>query len=160
MTFHPEYKDKTRRGKHVKKKTACEAIRRTSGCGICGSENIARQGVKFCNLCSKEMDFIIEESGLWWPDRTKVKLNCGCKGHWIENPDEDQALKIPRITRIQTIYVFKCMDCGAVMSCFCPNCRGVPHEHGRGYVQGSRDCWHGYRDGVGVLYCKSCGFRT
>jgi len=167
MTFHPEYKDKTRRGKHVKKKTACEAIRRSNGCGICGSENIAKQGVKFCNLCGKEIEFVIESTGFLWPDRTGIKLNCGCKGRWIDVPQEPKVL---RALRVQIIFILKCMDCGAVMSCFCPNCKNIGTEHGHGYRQGSRDCWHGYRkledpknDStglVGVLYCKSCGFRT
>lgn len=124
----PKHIKKTKRNKH---KTEC-SINRKNGCGICGSLNIVRQGVKFCNICGKEEDFISEY--LWSFMDVDYKRICDCK--------DPECFRYTLISR--SVGVIKCVDCGAVQDAFCPN-------HKR------HSCW---KSSLGdKKYCPNCGFR-
>lgn len=89
---------KTKRNKH---KTEC-SINRKNGCGICGSLNIAEQGVRYCILCGEEAEYLVERYDFIF-SQTSIPT-CECSIH-----------------RHHKIWVRKCIDCGAVCSRFCPN---------------------------------------
>ena len=141
MNFHPEYKDKTKKSKKKKHKTECSVLQR-HGCGICGSENVAIQGVKFCEICGAEIEFLnmVERFSIF--NRTGgVKVPCNCVA---TKTIKDRKWEY---RKIGSIAVKKCLDCGAVYSNFCPNCHTQPPWSG---------CW---KKGD-KRYCKTCGFRT
>lgn len=125
---------KAKRNRHV---TECNVIRRDRGCGICGSENVAEQGIEYCTKCGKEVIIfrdVTDFSG-WW-GRSKSNF-CKCQESWTVRSH------IHYYKPYKTIIVLKCMDCGAVMSSFCPNCKP------------DRNCWYK----ANKVYCRKCGFR-
>lgn len=138
----PENIKKTKRNR---RQTAC-SINRYKGCGICGSLNVAYQGVKFCNICGEEIEIITYDEWDWSGDPSH-KVPCECvkehknfKGH----------ISFYRDVNKHTIGV--CMDCGAVKSRFCPNCNK------NNYRLRSHNCW---KSAVGnKKFCQSCGYRT
>ena len=142
---HPDYRENKKKSKRNRQKTECNAIRKAQGCGICGSENIAVQGVKYCNMCGEEVDFLAQDQSLWFMIKTGDKVPCECV-------EERVVRNKPYAYRdIRTISVKKCMDCGATMSNYCPNCKT------KGNWVGDR-CW---KSVIGwKLYCKRCGFRN
>jgi len=145
MSFHPEYIERNTKVGRNKKKTDCSVIRRDPmrGCGVCGSENIAEQGVKYCRICGEEKDFLTVQEG--WIFRSGVSVPCKCIKEWTTKKGK---IKGYRDTRI--IGVKKCLDCGAVQSNYCPNCKSK-----RGW--GSIKCWS---NGFGNLFCQECGFKN
>lgn len=129
----PENIKKTKRNR---RKTEC-SINRMRGCGNCGSLNIAIQGVKFCNICGTEVEFLTQDIWIWSHGETVVPCDCvrtriNHKGRKVEYCD------------VSYISVSKCLDCGAVKSSFCPNCKR------------KRDCWKSFD---GKKFCQSCGYR-
>ena len=145
MNFHPEYKDKTKRGKKKKQKTECSVLQRQYGCGICGSENIAIQGVKYCKICGAEIEFLKSDNGYNFFRKTDVKVPCNCvKTTIIKNKEH-------KYRQINSIGVKKCLDCGAICSSFCPNCK----QQSLGYSYYGNGCWK-----LGDKYfCKKCGYK-
>lgn len=122
---------KSKRNRHP---TECSVIRRDRGCGICGSENIAEQGVEYCERCGKEVIIFRNTNNF---GRWNVSNFCKCQKSWVVRTH------VRYYKPYRTIAVLKCMDCGAVMSCFCPNCKP------------DRKCWYK----AGKSYCRKCGFR-
>lgn len=123
-----------RKAKRNRRKTEC-SINRRVGCGICGSLNVAYQGVKFCNVCGIEIETLQENE---WYIGDGFRVPCGClatragiKGHTRKCRD------------LGSIKIGKCLDCSAVMSSFCPN--GKHHS-----------CWKSWR---GKMFCRNCGYR-
>jgi len=140
MTFHPEYKDKTHKGKRNKRETECSVVRRQGGCGICGSENIADQGVKYCEICGAEKEYLVSTNRWGFFPKTDVKLPCKCLKTWIGANGKEHKYRA-----INVLGVLKCMDCGAVKSNYCQNFDRVT-------------CW---KSAIGRnLYCTICGFRN
>ena len=127
--YYPEIKAPPKKVKRNRHKTACAVVRKT-GCGCCGSQNTAEQGVVFCTVCGAEKEYLTQGS-LWYRSGVWSGL-CAC---------ED------RYGRKRAIGVGKCLDCGAVESdVLCPN-----HGNGRGHK-----CWKHWS---GAVYCQSCGYR-
>jgi hypothetical protein len=125
---------KTKRNKHI---TECNVKRRSSrNCGICGSENTADQGVYYCSNCDKEEEYLVlAPSWQYSGDKNNV---CNCI-----------YVKVFGIRRYVSDYIAsygvgKCLDCGAVRSRYCPNCKD------------SGKCW---QSSFGERYCTKCGFR-
>ena len=130
-TIEPSGIKKTKRNR---RKTECSVNRRV-GCGICGSLNVAYQGVKFCNVCGEEIETLQDSP---WYTGDGFNVPCDCLATRI-------AIKgIPRQYRdLGSIKIGKCLDCSAVMSSFCPN--GKRHS-----------CWKSWR---GKMFCRNCGYR-
>lgn len=92
------------KSKHKKHKTVCKDKRRMPfTCGICGSENVIEQGVRFCNSCGLESEFLSDQLLFH-----RFSYLCDC--HWKYKSYRS---------------VKKCVDCGAVESRTCPAC----HKH-------------------------------
>ena len=127
--------DDIRKTKRNRRQTECNVIRSKTGCGICGSENVADQGVKYCEICGEEADYLIH-SGFWL--RNEMAVDCDCHVEY-----KTAKGKIQYYRKLSWMEVGKCMDCGAVRSNFCPNCK-------------FRRCW---KSSKGQLYCQRCGFR-
>ena len=141
---HPELSESTKKTKRNRRPTECNVIRRTYGCGICGSENLAYQGVNFCEVCGLEVDSLTQHDTYYLRTQTGVRVPCDCKMERVVKN------KVFRYRRTAIFAVTKCLDCGAVMSRFCPNCKVKP------YWFASR-CW---KAAIGrSLYCRVCGFR-
>jgi len=95
----------TRKARRDKRKTEC-SINRRNGCGICGSLNIAIQGVLYCDICKQELEFLSEVRYIWEFRSYNREDECNCNSKY----------------RSKYYYsVGKCLDCGAVRSSFCPN---------------------------------------
>lgn len=101
-----EYSNKARKDK---KSTPCRVKKRQWGhCGICGSEDITKQGVCFCNVCGMEKEFIDELDDLFSLNRPKLECSHPeYKKKW--------GLKSSKL-------VVKCLTCGAVKGPICPSC--------------------------------------
>lgn len=101
--IEPSHIKKTKRNR---RKTEC-SINRRHGCGICGSLNIAFQGVRYCEKCHEEIEVLSEER-YGFLNREKI---CDC---FIISNNR-------KYSCIRDIIIEKCIDCGAVRSKFCPN---------------------------------------
>jgi len=142
---HIEYEENkgVYKSPHTKKSTRCVDIRRgRMACGICGSYNIVYQGVKYCNKCGREEEFLTYD--LFRRERIKEKPICTCS--YIKKDFNGHIFKIsPR----NEIRIGKCIDCGAVGSGrLCPNC-GVKRQGGYGSV---------WKHWDGRVKCHRCGF--
>lgn len=115
--------------KRNKRKTEC-SVNRRNGCGICGSLNIAFQGVRWCSECGAEVEIFTDQRWSFLDKEKSIPCNCYIVFH-------RRKFKPTRETIIE-----KCMDCGSVKSKFCPNNR----EH---------SCWKSWD---GKKYC-GCGFK-
>lgn len=126
---------KVRRDRH---ETACKDKRRDRACcGICGSENVIRQGVAVCQQCGAEEPYLMIEADWFqmWLDAAQSK------GSWPHpscghGPNKRQLLTMP-----QNVYVLKCPDCGAVHGPRCPACGAPAWQAGK------------------KVFCSQCGFR-
>ena len=128
----PDNIKKTKRNRH---KTEC-LINRMHGCGVCGSRNTALQGITYCNICGQEIEFLNSGDYIWG---CTIDPKCNCKK---TRKNHKGILVFYR--DLNYIYVGKCLDCGAVKSSFCPNCKR------------KRSCWKSWN---GKKFCQSCGFR-
>jgi len=129
--------EKYRKAGRNRHKTECAVIRSKSGCGICGSENTASQGVRYCEICGEETEFFIDDSEYFRFGRDD-DVNCDCLAeHTFRG-------RTRWYRRLNWIAVGKCLDCGAVRSSFCPNGKNV------------RLCW---QSASGQKYCQRCGYR-
>lgn len=134
----PEEPKKTKRNR---KKTEC-VINRRNGCGVCGSLNTCIQGVRCCDICGEEEEFLCEDSYMFdW----KLVDFCDCEQERTKN-----GYKIPKYYRR---YVGKCLDCGAVMGKFCPN---DPNKKKSFENYRNHSCWMHWD---GRKYCRDCGFK-
>ena len=124
---------KTKRNRH---ETECAVKRQRDGCGICGSLNIVSQGVTWCTECGAEIDWIITIPENYSDREDQRPCNC-IKIYQFRN-------RVHQSRPWREISVGKCLDCGAVRSAFCPNCRN------------SRRCWKHWD---GRIYCQRCGYR-
>jgi len=129
---------------HTNNPTCCIDIRRGgSACGICGSYNIAYQGVKYCEVCGKEEEYLTQENYHWWHTQ-KEKPICNC-----ELIRKDFYGHIFKVSPRGEIGVIKCLDCGAVSSTrLCPNC-GKTQRAGYGGI---------WKHWDGRVKCSRCGF--
>ena len=129
----PENIKKTKRNR---RKTEC-IINRRNGCGICGSLNVALQGVSYCNICGLEEEFLV--LGAWHFSNRLGTPSCSCvKGH------KNFKGKIVYYRDIKYIDVGKCLDCGSVQSSFCPNNK-------------NHRCWKSSLNNK--KFCQNCGYR-
>lgn len=97
--------DKPVKTKRRKKITICrDRLRQRDHCGICGSANIAEQGVVFCHTHGYEEPYM-----RYFED-------------WLFNKDPLPTLPC-RCRRYYSIYRMKCLDCGAVQGPICPACK-------------------------------------
>jgi hypothetical protein len=119
----------TGKGKRNKRTTACiDKKRGYWSCGICGSENLVRHGVYFCNNCGDEQLFIIEGG---WFFGNREEFICSC-----DKVNQQRAYYLH-----MTIGVNSCVDCNAVEGPLCPNCKRRCWSKGT-----KRHCKHcGYR---------------
>lgn len=126
-----------RKSKRSRRKTECAVIRSRRGCGICGSENVMVHGVRFCELCGAETCFL----GLYEPYffGSGVEVDCDCLYEYSYKG------RVRSYRKISARSVAECMDCGAVRSRFCPNCKIIPY------------CWQSVE---GQKYCQRCGYRA
>lgn len=121
---------KVRRDRH---ETACKDKRRARDrCGICGSENVIRQGVAVCEQCGAEEPYLMIEAEWFsiWLEGSWPRPSCD------HEPDKRQRLIMPH-----DAYVLKCPDCGAVRGPHCPACGATAWRAG------------------GKVFCSKCGFR-
>ena len=135
MYSEPEH-DPIHKTKHNRHETECSVKRHGYGCGICGSMNIAAQGVTWCMECGAEIDWIVA-----LPKSQKDKEDqqpCNCFRIWRYRKHTS------KYRPWRETSVSKCLDCGAVQSAFCPNCRDYRH------------CWKHWD---GRIYCQRCGYR-
>ncbi len=144
---HPENNEFRKKQKRNRKATECSVKRRSKGCGVCGSENLASQGVLYCEICGAEIDYLVAYRNHW-----RVGYNtepeCDCVESWTYKN------KTRHSRKIKSIGVLKCLDCGSVgRESFCPNYG--PNHHGNYY--GPSTCWKHWN---GETYCQKCGFRT
>lgn len=102
-TDKPDIEEKEKQqSKRKKRKTLCIDKRRGYGnCSICGSESIIEQGVRFCENCGIESEYISAELF------HRFTYLCDC--HWKHK---------------SYISVKKCVTCGSVESKTCPACKG------------------------------------
>lgn len=136
-----------RKARRNRRKTECNVIRSKYGCGICGSENLAEQGVGYCEICGLEVDYIVDVDDSWFLKSKETLPKCVCK---VKDEWRGNTFYYSRKGRIR---VYKCMDCGAVgNNRFCPNSDG---SHLSGNF-GRHTCWKSWR---GQIFCKSCGYR-
>gem|GEM_PF-5003814 len=127
-----------RKGRRNRHETACKDKRRNRGCcGICGSENVIRQGVAVCHQCGEEEPYVMIEADWFqtWFDAAQQKES------WPHPPCGHEPDKRQRLTMPQDDYVLKCPDCGAVHGPRCPAC-GKPS-----WKAGDK------------AFCTQCGFR-
>ena len=90
-----------RKTKRNRQKTVCKDLRRSwFHCGMCGSPNLATQGVEYCTKCGKEEEYL----ALTFVFHLNMSV-CDCSKY-----------------STRYLEVHKCMDCGAVQSNYCPNC--------------------------------------
>jgi len=90
------------KSKHEKSETLCKDKRKSYfNCGICGSSDTTEQGVRFCNNCGVEEEFINIE---FFHRFDKI---CDC------------------LTKHKSYYsVRKCIICSSVEARTCPACKG------------------------------------
>ena len=137
--------DDIKKTRKDRKPTVCSDKRRQHNCcGVCGSENTAEQGVIYCTNCGAEAEYLTETDVFFWHYNryTSVPEPCTCK-----KPVRIIRNRAYQSNYLETIYVKKCLDCGAVMSNFCPNCKKKNRLYG---------CWKSWD---GRYFCQSCGFR-
>lgn len=122
---------KVKKNKHP---TLCvDKTKSILNCGICGSENLIWSGVVGCNNCGEEKYYIIEEHSWWSKNKKDSHVDCDCKdvyvnGHWSK----------------YRIEIESCVDCDAMKSSICPNCK--------------RRLWV---DKYGLKKnCQHCGYRS
>lgn len=123
-----------RKTKRNRQKTECSVNRRV-GCGICGSLNVAYQGVKFCNICGEEIEMLQINDWYFCEGRD---VPCFCLA-----TRTDRKGKVHEYRDIGHTRIGKCLDCSSVMGSFCPN--GKKHS-----------CWRSWR---GKMFCRNCGYR-
>jgi len=127
--------DNIKKTKRNRRKTEC-LINRRNGCGICGSLNVAFQGVAYCDVCGLEVEFLVLGD---WYFRKRETPACFCvKSH------KNFKGKIVYYRDIKYIEVGKCLDCGSVQSSFCPN--NKDHR-----------CWKSNLNNK--KFCQNCGYR-
>lgn len=138
--------------KRNKKATTCSDKRKEYGsCGICGSRNLASEGVKYCNICGEEVPFLVEGSGLWsiirgrYEEKEEPKCTCVKIEHGFKRIRQNHSfVSVPhtwKVRDIKEMQVTHCLDCEAVSRNGCPAC-------------GNRVWAKGFQ-----RYCKHCGFR-
>ena len=138
-----ENDNKVRKTKRNRRKTECTTLRSKTGCGVCGSQNVAHQGVLYCQICGEEEEYLIQlhDYGMGFG----ADVTCDCVEY---STSSKGALRIYR--KIKNIGVYKCIDCGAVGNKqFCPNNGSItPYS--------VRTCWKHWK---GSIYCQVCGYR-
>jgi hypothetical protein len=109
MQKNPENKEyplvvKDRKNKRNKKPTTKEVLKRKPfHCGICGSDKIIFQGVRYCNRCGMEVPFIDSEKIYFFRREKRI---CDCE--WVYTGSKG---------------IDKCLECGSVSTrSACPNC--------------------------------------
>jgi hypothetical protein len=140
---------KTKKNKH---ETSCPDKRRRGGCGICGGNNLATDGVTYCNICGEEVYFFVEGDYFWSYFRLKEERPIGpqCNCHieipgWQRVRQDHHWIKMPTVYHrrdIKRIQVTYCLDCGATNGPKCPAC---------GQSVWSKELQR---------YCKHCGYRS
>lgn len=106
ITKLPEIEETEKhKSKHKKRETLCKDKRRAYfSCGVCGSEDLIDQGIKFCNNCNIEQEFLSIDLFRKFGMRF---LPCECN------------------TKHKNYYsIKKCITCGAVEARTCPACGG------------------------------------
>jgi hypothetical protein len=126
-------------GKHKRHETACEDKRRSYlNCGICGSEDVAREVLCYCARCGNETLTITQKRWYSWEE---IETSCSCKDLTPWHP-------YPSFKRIDREV---CMACGSMKSPTCPSCGGERQRLHRDLPT----CW---TSPFGEKRC-SCGFR-
>jgi len=137
--FEIEENRGTTKSSHTTNPTTCNDVRRSgAACGICGSFNVVEQGVRWCDTCGLEVEYLGEYSRYWW-SRDYLPPICDCEyvvgeNGWKRSPRHSYSIN-------------KCLDCGAVNSNkLCPNC--VDKRFGMGT----------WKHWDGRIKCGYCGF--
>jgi len=114
-----------------------KARRRTYGhCGICGSGNVAWQGVVWCEDCGAEVEAVDLDITPFFRFEA-LPHPCQCVGRVWTFRGAIRSRK-----RLGRRGVAKCLDCGAVRNAVCAN--------------GEHACWHHWD---GRMWCTKCGFQ-
>ena len=117
-----------------KRQIVCSDQRRQyDTCGICGSKNIAFQGVNHCNACGREEEVLTIE-------RFRPGMSCHKKAREYRNFKTGKK-EVIHDSEVSQHGVEKCLDCGAVQGPPCPACKS------KAWTEGLQ------------RYCKKCGFR-
>jgi len=158
MTKYSEEKQNTRKTKRNRRETDCTVKIRGGGynhhCGTCGSENVAKQGVVYCEKCGRETPYLLgpgEGNIFSWnvvPNTSKDNKPCKCVK--IVERKQGKFIKKYKTTYLRSIGVTVCMDCGSVMSNFCPNCTDTKTS----WL--SNRCW---KSPDGKVHCQKCGYK-
>jgi len=142
-TTEIDEQERPKKGKRKKKPTQCSDARRMfRHCGICGSENLVIEGVRYCTNCGREKWYLVENEGFMWRPSTNIGHPCNCK-YTIKHKGYPKGSP-PKynVYRYYKHYEVKgCSDCGAVKGPLCPNCR--------------RPLWFGKFQ----KHCKNCGYK-
>lgn len=148
---------KTKRNRH---KTSCLA--KTKGgaynhtCPFCGSENIIRHGIEWCNYCNEEHEV--------FRPTTEFLFSKPCPNA-DKHPREYQAKlkRYFRYSQMDSVSVETCVDCGAIHTGVCPNCDKNNHlskpedfQYGRSIHQRPR----AWKNNFGKIACTRCNFRS
>jgi len=135
----------TTKSSHTKNPTTCKDVRKSGdACGICGSFNIVNQGVKYCETCGIEVEFLNDQFKYWYM-RDYGPPICNCK---------DVKNKYNYKTSPRHEYsITKCIDCGSVEHYkFCPNCHNKKkYKYSYSYI-GTWKHWDGR------IKCGKCGY--
>lgn len=130
--------NKPKKQKKNKHPTACVDKTRF-GCGICGSQNFVYFGVCGCEECNDEKEFIVSSDWKWLSH----------DGYWESNWKCDHKSYYDRQTKSwkpkYRIVIEACVDCGAIRSTYCPNCRRRMWIDKFGIKKNCQTC--GYREG-------------
>lgn len=117
----PPIEEIERKRGHKKTKSPTECIVKTNrpgNCGICGSDNLVRERVKYCKICGCEEFAIISGERFFWLDRNKNRM-CQCTEMFKLRRGKVVTLLVPHdVTGVES-----CSDCGAVKGPLCPNCK-------------------------------------
>ncbi len=90
----------THQGKKKKQPTECSHKKRQyHTCGLCGSEDIATQGVNSCNICDEEVEILTTDFLFMF----RLEIQCGHNRSTLH-------------------IVKKCLTCGATEGPLCPSC--------------------------------------
>lgn len=124
------------RSKRKKNPTMCSDQRRTHGhCGMCGSEDIAFQGVDHCQKCGNEKEVLFLDD---WVARQEDILECCYEEYQFTFRGVIHKGKGSLVKRYG---IRVCLVCGAIERPACPNCKQI--------------AWH---KGI-KKYCQYCGYR-
>lgn len=147
--------ENTRKAKANKHGTVCKDKRRNRyHCGMCGSEDIATQGVVSCSQCQKETLFLIPATQCITCYGDRIFDNVPPEYRPCNCLEEVEGFGKPTYRRPYYIrYVHKCMVCGSV---------GINIKYCHICAQSKKRFLSGvfWIDKFGNKFCQNCGYRS